>query len=44
MHDARLVATMLVHGVTDLLTLNDRDFSRYVGIRAVHPRDVAGAA
>ena len=43
-HDARLVAAMLVHGVTDLLTLNDRDFSRYAGIRAVHPRDVAGAA
>ena len=43
-HDARLVAAMLVHGVTNLLTLNHRDFSRYAGIRAVHPRDVAGAA
>ena len=43
-HDARLVAAMLVHGVADLLTLNDRDFSRYTGVRAVHPRDVTGAA
>jgi hypothetical protein len=27
-HDARLVAAMMVHGVTRLLTLNDRDFAR----------------
>ena len=37
-HDARLVASMLVHGVTSILTLNDRDFARYSGISAVHPR------
>ena len=40
-HDARLVAAMLVHGVPHLLTLNDRDFARYSGISVVHPRDVA---
>ena len=28
-HDARLVAAMLVHGVPQVLTLNDRDFGRY---------------
>jgi predicted nucleic acid-binding protein len=28
-HDARLVAVMLVHGVTHLLTFNTRDFTRY---------------
>lgn len=39
-HDARLVAAMLAHGVPQLLTLNDRDFGRYSGISAVHPRDV----
>lgn len=33
-HDARLVASMRVHGVTNLLTLNQRDFSRYSGIKA----------
>lgn len=39
-HDARLVAAMLVHGVPQLLTLNDRDFGRYPGIAAVNPREV----
>ena len=40
-HDAQLVASMLVHGVTHLLTLNDADFARYSGeITVVHPRDV----
>ena len=42
-HDARLVAAMLAHGVPQLLTLNDRDFARYPGISVVHPRDVAPA-
>jgi predicted nucleic acid-binding protein len=36
-HDARLVASMLVHGIPNLLTLNDLDFARYATIRAVHP-------
>jgi predicted nucleic acid-binding protein len=40
-HDARLVAAMLAHGVTHLLTLNDQDFARYPGISVLHPRDVA---
>lgn len=42
-HDARLVAAMLAHGVPQLLTLNNRDFARYPGISAVHPRDVVPA-
>jgi predicted nucleic acid-binding protein len=42
-HDARLVAAMLVHGVPRLLTLNDRDFGRYSEISVVHPRDVVPA-
>jgi len=28
-HDARLVALMATHGITHILTLNGRDFSRY---------------
>jgi predicted nucleic acid-binding protein len=28
-HDANIVATMLAHGVGELLTLNPRDFERY---------------
>ena len=37
-HDARLVASMLVYGVKRILTFNDKDFSRYKLIEAVHPR------
>lgn len=39
-HDARLVAAMHVHGVTHLVTLNDRDFTRYTGITILHPRSI----
>lgn len=39
-HDARLVAAMLVHGLTHLLTFNDRDFRVFPGITAVTPADV----
>ena len=41
-HDARLVATMLVHGVTHILTFNTSDFARYTpkGIVAVDPTTV----
>lgn len=39
-HDARLVAAMTVHGVTHILTLNVKDFSRYQGITALAPEDV----
>jgi predicted nucleic acid-binding protein len=40
-HDARLVASMLVHGVPHILTLNARDFARYNSIKAIHPADLA---
>jgi len=39
-HDARIVAAMIAHGVPRLLTLNDRDFARYAAISVVHPREV----
>jgi predicted nucleic acid-binding protein len=39
-HDARLAASMYVHGVQQLLTVNVRDFHRFRGLRAVHPADV----
>ncbi len=42
-HDARLVASTLVHGVANLLALNGRDFARYAGIAAVHPGSVRAA-
>lgn len=41
-HDARLVAAMLAHGLTHILTFNVKDFQRYIplGITVVHPDDV----
>jgi predicted nucleic acid-binding protein len=39
-YDARLVAAMLVHGISHILTLNVTDFSRYSGLTAVHPNNV----
>jgi predicted nucleic acid-binding protein len=39
-HDARLVAAMLVHEVTHLLTFNDRDFKRFSEITVVNPQTV----
>ena len=40
-HDARLVAIMLAHNVTHILTLNPVDFARYPEITTVTPQDVA---
>lgn len=40
-HDARLVAVMKAHGVTNLLTFNVDDFRAYTEIKAVHPASVA---
>jgi predicted nucleic acid-binding protein len=40
-HDARLVATMRVHGVKLILTFNEKDFARYAEIEAIHPRAIA---
>ena len=40
-HDARLVAAMLAHGVTHLLTFNDADFKRYAEITVVNPQDIS---
>ncbi|MEC4818445.1 MAG: type II toxin-antitoxin system VapC family toxin [Scytonema sp. PMC 1069.18] len=39
-HDARLIAVMLEHGVTHLLTFNTDDFSNREGIVIVHPQIV----
>ncbi len=39
-HDAKLVASMNVYGITSLLTFNVVDFKRYPGIAALSPADV----
>jgi predicted nucleic acid-binding protein len=40
-HDSRIAASMQVHGVKRILTLNTRDFARFPSIEAVHPEQVA---
>jgi predicted nucleic acid-binding protein len=40
-HDARLVASMHVHGVKRILTFNTKDFARFTDIEAVHPLDLS---
>lgn len=42
-HDARLVAAMLAHGITHLLTRNRSDFQRYSDITVVDPAEVSAA-
>lgn len=42
-HDARLVAAMLAHGLTAILTFDKSGFSRYAGIEVVRPADVVAA-
>ena len=39
-HDARLVASMLVNGITHILTFNGRDFLRYAQIFVIDPLTV----
>jgi len=39
-HDARLAATMRVHRVSHILTLNVADFGRFTGIIPIHPSSV----
>lgn len=39
-HDARIVASMYVHGVTQILTFNTDDFARYRDITAVDPTEI----
>ena len=40
-HDARLAASMYVHGVGQVLTINVRDFRRFEGLRALHPAELS---
>ena len=40
-HDARLVASMHVHGVERILTFNTRDFARFTDIQSVHPIELS---
>jgi predicted nucleic acid-binding protein len=39
-HDARLVAAMIVHGIGEILTFNVPDFARYTEIAILDPANV----
>lgn len=39
-HDTRLVAAMIVHKITHLLTFNTDDFKRFTEITAIDPREI----
>jgi predicted nucleic acid-binding protein len=39
-HDARLAASMYVHRVDHILTLNVSDFKRFSGLTALHPGSI----
>ena len=43
-HDTKLVAAMLVHELTHLLTFNTKDFQRFKEIVVVHPRSISSAS
>ena len=43
-HDARIAASMYVHGVQQLLTINLRDFARFQGLSILHPADIKSGA
>jgi predicted nucleic acid-binding protein len=40
-HDARLVAAMVVHGVEQILTFNGADFTRYVETSVLDPFQIS---
>lgn len=42
-HDAKLVALMMAHGVTRIITLNPGDFARYTDITALTPQQILDA-
>jgi predicted nucleic acid-binding protein len=43
-HDARLVAAMLVHGLTSIVTFDKSGFSRFPFIGVVYPGEPASEA
>ncbi|HEX4135403.1 MAG TPA: type II toxin-antitoxin system VapC family toxin [Bryobacteraceae bacterium] len=42
-HDARLAASMYVHGIVRLMTINVRDFRRFEGLQIFHPNELQEA-
>lgn len=42
-HDTRIAAAMLTHGLQHLLTINGTDFKRFTEIEVVHPLEIVEA-
>ncbi len=42
-HDARYVAAMKTHNITNILTFNGGDFARYPGIAVLNPNTIAAS-
>jgi predicted nucleic acid-binding protein len=42
-HDTRLVAAMIAHQITHLLTFNTDDFKRFAEITAIDPRSISSS-
>ncbi len=42
-HDAKLVASLIVHNIQYLVTFNEKDFKRFPMITVVNPIDVTGS-
>lgn len=40
-HDARLVAAMIDHGIDSLITFNDKDFKRFDEIKVISPNKIS---
>jgi predicted nucleic acid-binding protein len=43
-HDARLAAIMQVYGLIYILTFNQSDFTRFAGLKAIHPSEIVAGA
>ena len=43
-HDTRYVAAMMRHGLSHILTFNEKDFRRYAGITVLKPESVGNDA
>ena len=39
-HDTKLVAAMMTHGIDNILTINTADFKRFTQVKVVHPLEV----
>lgn len=39
-HDAKIAAALIAHGIQSLLTFNVKDFKRFSDVKALEPKDV----